>query len=46
MMALNPVESGLTDANGALGSGLGGALLVGGLGGSGNVSFTLTWYLQ
>jgi hypothetical protein len=40
MMALNPVESGLTDANGALGSGLGGALLVGGLGGSGNVSFT------
>jgi hypothetical protein len=38
MMALNPVESGLTDASGALGSGLGGVLLGGGLVGGGNVS--------
>jgi hypothetical protein len=39
MMALNPVESGLTDANGALGSGLGGVLLGGGLVGGGNTTF-------
>jgi hypothetical protein len=39
-MALNPVESGLTDANGMLGSGAGGLLLAGGLVGGNNVSLS------
>jgi len=39
-MALNPIESGLTDANGMLGSGAGGMLLSGGLLGAGNVSLS------
>jgi hypothetical protein len=39
-MALNPVESGLTDANGMLGSGPGGLLLAGGLVGGNNVSLS------
>jgi hypothetical protein len=39
-MALNPVESGLTDANGMLGSGAGGLLLAGGLVGGSNVSLS------